>query len=60
MGCDGMGACMLIVSGRRQVLALDEAERHLPEECYPNDLAVRLVSAVCPFLSACLWLDLPL
>ncbi len=51
---------MLIVSGRGQVLVLDEPERHLAGECRRDDWVARIVSAVCPFLSACLWLELPL
>ena len=56
---------MLIVSGRGQVLVLDEPERHLAGECRRDEWAVILVSACCPFLSACLWflhfcIDVPL
>ena len=46
---------MLIVSGRGQVLVLDEPERHLAGECRRDEWAVILVSACCPFLCACLW-----
>ena len=45
---------MLIVSGRGQVLAVDEPERHLAGECWRDDWAVILVSAVCPF-SGCVF-----
>ena len=48
---------MLIVSGRGQVVVLDEPERHLAGECWRDDWAVRVVSAVCPSLSACFSLD---
>ena len=40
---------MLIVSGRGQVLVLDEPERHLAGECRRDDWAVILVSACWPF-----------
>ena len=49
-----MRGCMLIVSGRGQGLVLDEPERHLAGECRRDDWAVSVVSACCPFLSACL------
>ena len=52
-----MRGCMLIVSGRGQGLALDEPERHLAGECRRDDWAVTVVSACCPFLSACLWVS---
>ena len=60
-----MRGCMLIVSGRGQVVVLDEPERHLAGECRRDEWAVRLVSACWPFLSACLWflhfcIDVPL
>ena len=44
-----MRGCMLIVSGRGQVLGLDEPERHLAGECRRDGWAVILVSACCPF-----------
>ena len=40
---------MLIVSGRGQVLAVDEPERHLAGECRRDEWAVKLVSACWPF-----------
>ena len=56
---------MLIVSGRGQVLVLDEPERHLAGECRRDDWAVTVVSAcwpfslrVCAFLHFCI--DVPL
>ena len=49
---------MLIVSGRGQVLGLDEPERHLAGECWRDDWAVTVVSAVCPFSVRACWLDL--
>ena len=56
---------MLIVSGRGQVVVLDEPERHLAGECRRDEWAVRLVSAcwpfslrVCAFLHFCI--DVPL
>ena len=42
-----MRGCMLIVSGRGQVLVLDEPERHLAGERWRDDWIVTLVSAVC-------------
>ena len=40
-----MRGCMLIVSGRGQVVVLDEPERHLAGECRRDDWAVNVVSA---------------
>ena len=44
-----MRGCMLIVSGRGQVVVLDEPERHLAGECRRDEWAVRVVSACWPF-----------
>ena len=51
-----MRGCMLIVSGRGQVLVLDEPERHLAGECRRDEWAVSVVSACWPFsLSECVF-----
>ena len=42
-----MRGCMLIVSGRGQEVGLDEPERYLAGECWRDDWAAILVSAVC-------------
>ena len=44
-----MRGCMLTASGRGQVLALDEPERHLAGECRRDEWAVMVVSACWPF-----------
>ena len=44
-----MRGCMLIVSGRGQVLVLDEPERHLAGECRRDEWAGEFVSACRPF-----------
>ena len=49
-----MRGCMLIVSGRGQVLVLDEPERHLAGECRRDEWAVSVVSAVYPSFAVCM------
>ena len=57
-----MRGCMLIVSGRGQVLVLDEPERHLAGECRRDEWAVRFVSACWPLsVRVCVFcIDVPL